>query len=166
LIGFAAPSLTVLAILVGGVAYGGRVLLLLATLAQCVAATVDFVPFTRPYRPGHAKLKTRWPLYVVGAYAFSYGLVRTPIWLPIVIIAVVEAVARRRARRWSLQPGPDEDDEPFAVTRLDLSGSLQRAVAVLLVLATSAWARAPAGRVGDDLTPRHATAASGSLSCR
>jgi hypothetical protein len=44
-------------------------------LIELLAWTVPFTPYTRPYEPGHAKLKTRWPLYAIGAYAFGYRLV-------------------------------------------------------------------------------------------
>jgi hypothetical protein len=40
-------------------------------LIELLAWTVTFVPYTRLYEPGHARLKTRWPLYPIGAYAFS-----------------------------------------------------------------------------------------------
>jgi hypothetical protein len=45
-------------------------------LVELVAVTIPFVPFTRPYQPGHAKLKTRWPWYLVGVYLFGHVLVR------------------------------------------------------------------------------------------
>jgi len=73
----------VIAALAGGALAGGWpgavrhvvfVLLLVLSLADFVVLTIDHVPFTRPYRPGHAKLKTRWPLYALGAYGFSSGL--------------------------------------------------------------------------------------------
>ena len=41
------------------------VLLMVAALADFIVLTVDHLPFTRPYRPGHAKLKTRWPLCIL-----------------------------------------------------------------------------------------------------
>ena len=52
------------------------VALLVLVLVEVVAVTVPFTPFTRAYEPGHAKLKTRWPLYVIGVYVFAYLLVR------------------------------------------------------------------------------------------
>lgn len=45
-------------------------------LVELIALTVPFVPFARPYEPGHAKLKTRWPLYAFGVYLFAYVLAR------------------------------------------------------------------------------------------
>ena len=41
-------------------------------LAEVIALTVDFIPFTRAYQPGHAKLKTLWWLYILGIYVFAY----------------------------------------------------------------------------------------------
>ncbi len=51
------------------------VALAVIVLIELLASTVAFTPYTRPYEPGHAKLKTRWPLYIIGACAFAYGLV-------------------------------------------------------------------------------------------
>ena len=47
------------------------VALAVMVLIELLAWSVAFVPFTRLYEPGHARLKTRWPLYLIGAYAFS-----------------------------------------------------------------------------------------------
>jgi hypothetical protein len=57
------------------VGHASFVALAVIVLLELLALTVTFTPFTRPYEPGHAKLKTRWPLYLIGAYAFSYRLV-------------------------------------------------------------------------------------------
>src|SRR6202011_2068381 len=51
-------------------------------LIEIVALTVDFIPFTRAYRPGHAKVRTRWWAYVLGVYVFAYW----PIWLELRIL--------------------------------------------------------------------------------
>jgi hypothetical protein len=51
------------------------VALAVIVLIELIAWTVAFTPYTRSYEPGHAKLKTRWPLYLIGAYAFGYGFV-------------------------------------------------------------------------------------------
>src|SRR5439155_25313476 len=39
---------------------------------ETIALTIDFVPFTRPYQPGYARLKTRWPLYLIGMFVFAF----------------------------------------------------------------------------------------------
>lgn len=41
-------------------------------IAQVAAQTIAFVPFTREYRPGHARLKLLWPVYLAGLYLFAY----------------------------------------------------------------------------------------------
>lgn len=125
---FVGPPATLLAVAVafgaGGwsaaVRHGAFVLTTVAALAELVAASIDFVPFTRAYRPGHARLKTRWPLYLLGAYGFSYGLVAIElrVWqsasafLVLVAsiaaaIAVFEIGGRRAAAAWSVEP-PEE----------------------------------------------------------
>ncbi len=48
----------------------------LGVLVEALALTVRHVPFTRPYPPGHARIKTRWPLYLIGMYAVAYLPVR------------------------------------------------------------------------------------------
>jgi hypothetical protein len=57
------------------VRHASFVALAVIVLIELLALTVTFTPYTRPYEPGHAKLKTRWPLYLIGAYGFSYRLV-------------------------------------------------------------------------------------------
>ena len=42
------------------------VTLAIAITAQFASLLVEGVPFTRAYPPGHAKLKTRWQLYLLG----------------------------------------------------------------------------------------------------
>jgi hypothetical protein len=44
--------------------------------AQFASLLVDGVPFTRAYPPGHARLKTRWHLYLLGMWAIAYLPVR------------------------------------------------------------------------------------------
>jgi hypothetical protein len=50
-------------------------------LVQVVALRMAEMPFTRPYRPGHARLKTRWPLYLLGLYIFAYWPARLELQL-------------------------------------------------------------------------------------
>src|SRR5262249_9073452 len=49
-------------------------------LGETIALTVDFVPFTRPYEPGHARLRTRWPIYFIGLFAFAVWPARAAMW--------------------------------------------------------------------------------------
>jgi hypothetical protein len=41
-------------------------------LVEVLALSIRFTPYTRPYEPGHAKLKTRWPLYLASSLTFVY----------------------------------------------------------------------------------------------
>jgi len=41
-------------------------------IAEAVSLTVWHIPFTRAYQPGHAKLRTRWPIYLFGTWVFAY----------------------------------------------------------------------------------------------
>jgi hypothetical protein len=105
-------------------------------LAEVVALTIDFIPFTRAYRPGHAKLKTRWPLYLLGLYVFAFWPARLQLWtsgsaagsLQLaaevgVIIAVVDFAGRRRAARWSLACEEDTEDVFSRIAVLDLGNA-------------------------------------------
>jgi hypothetical protein len=103
-------------------------------LGEAIALTVDGMPFTRPYRPGHAKVRTRWPLYLLGMYAFAFWPARLELWMvgrPAAILqlsawmaggaAALELVGRRRAARWTRE-GDDEsgEDEPSGISVLDI----------------------------------------------
>jgi hypothetical protein len=101
-------------------------------LAEAIAVTVDFVPFTRPYEPGHAKLKTMWPIYLLGLFVFAIWPARAALYagndpeavLPIVGWLLAAAVAlelagRWRARRWVVDPA-EEFHEPSEIAVLDI----------------------------------------------
>jgi len=75
IVGVVVPIAVFLAAAVGGWRHAGVTLAFVVAFAAFVALTIDFIPFTRPYRPGHARLRRRWPLYLVGAYGLTYGLV-------------------------------------------------------------------------------------------
>jgi hypothetical protein len=87
----------------------------LALLVEVVLLTLDHVPFTRAYLPGHARLRTRWLLYVFGMYACAYWPVQLElrfiarpmamsglIALTLVATTGVGLWSRRRSG-WSLQ---------------------------------------------------------------
>jgi hypothetical protein len=82
-------------------AFAGAVTIVMIEIA---ALTIAFVPFTRAYRPGRAKLRTRWWLYVIGVYASAIWPVRFELWALghpaalIIAIAVLAGIARRLAR--------------------------------------------------------------------
>ena len=81
-------------------------------LAEGVALTIDFIPYTRPYRAGHARLKSRWPLYLLGLWVFAVWPARFEVGMagraaPLLglaasaaaLVAIAEFVAGRRAGR-------------------------------------------------------------------
>ena len=102
--------------------------------AQFASLLVDGVPFTRAYPPGHARLKTRWHLYLLGMWAIAYVPVRLELRVlndawgigmllaeGLAVIVMLEIAARHRARRWTLPPEPEVDDsDPEALTFLNL----------------------------------------------
>lgn len=109
-------------------------------LTELVALSVPFIPFTQPYRPGHAKLKTRWPLYLIGAYVFSYALVRieracwsgaasfASLLIALVALAVVlDFAGRLRTRRPSSEPIEELAYYDGRIAVLDLGSVVQRA---------------------------------------
>ena len=107
-------------------------------LIELVALTVDFVPFTRAYPPGHANLKSLWWLYVLGLFAFAYWPARLELWsirtntslfgitawLALAIIAL-EVVGRRRIAHKSMPEHEDQMDDSLSLTVLDL-GTVRR----------------------------------------
>ena len=120
--------------------HGVIVLAMSALLAEIVALTIDFIPFTRPYRPGHAQLRTRWWLYALGVYLFAYWPARWElhalgsradlVWLAgllAVAIAALEIAGRLLATRWTVQSRDEEDDETPHVSVLALGGAVGRA---------------------------------------
>jgi hypothetical protein len=102
-------------------------------VAEMVAVTIDFIPFTRAYRPGHARLKTRWPLYLVllWALAFAPAAAARPrlgdgvaiaglTAAPLAVALILECVGRRRASRWSIDESDDRIDGSTSVSVLDI----------------------------------------------
>jgi hypothetical protein len=101
-------------------------------LAEVIALTVTFVPFTRPYEPGHAKLKTRWPLYLFGLFAFAIWPARAAMltggdpsalltiagWVSAVVVGL-EIAGRFRAPSWQMDPAEEYRDES-AISVLDI----------------------------------------------
>ena len=129
-----------------GVALGWRVaayhvlfVLMLTTIAAEVAlTTITHVPFTQPYPPGHARLRTRWWIYVAGFFAFAYAPVRVELlavhgrifWSDLYIWAalpavVVFAISRWLARPWRIEVHDNEDDDESSVIRLGLDPTTQ-----------------------------------------
>jgi hypothetical protein len=118
------------------------VLAVAVAIAEAAALTVDFVPFTRPYEPGHARLKTRWPLYAIGLYVCAFVPARAALYAagdPAAIMRIAEtalAVAAAleiagwwRSRRWQVDPAEEFGDESqIAVLDIGLvvPGALQQ----------------------------------------
>jgi hypothetical protein len=109
---------------------------LLVLLVEIVALTIRRVPFTREYLPGHARLKTRWPVYLFGMFAFAYWPTKLEIRLldnPAGLLAMVSCigaaavalaiVGRLLARRWPWWQIDDPDED--SVTVLDIGGPLE-----------------------------------------
>jgi len=112
----------------------------LSLFVEVLALTVGHIPFTRPYHPGHAKLKTRWPLYLLGMYFVAYWPVRLELGLLerstslltmgvciTVAVAVLDLIGRHAARRHSGDPHEDSEADYSSATVLDISGAMQRA---------------------------------------
>ena len=110
------------------------VALMVVALIELVALTIDALPFTHPYRPGHAKLKSRWPLYLLGLFAFAYWPVRAELsalgggeasllaW-PAAAAVAFHLAGRRFARRWSIEPSEDFGEDEDSVTILAISAA-------------------------------------------
>ena len=94
---------------------------------------VDGIPFTRPYPPGHARLRTRWPLYAVGMYVVAYCPVRYELWIlrnserwvtmsvgALAIITILEAAGRRKSEGWMLPTAEELEADPDSLTYLNL----------------------------------------------
>jgi hypothetical protein len=108
-------------------------------LVELVALTVPFMPFTRPYEPGHAKLKTRWPLYLLGVYLFGYLLVRieNACWsnstaFAILLLclaataAALDIAGEVRASRWPMEPPEELAGDEGRIAVLNIGAVVQR----------------------------------------
>ena len=109
-------------------------------IVEAAALTIDFVPFTRPYQPGHANLKTRWWLYALGLWATAYMPVRlelralgNPTAFAALLIglaaaaAALELAGRARAARWAVRSIDEPPDPLSRLHVLDISSVAQRA---------------------------------------
>jgi hypothetical protein len=101
---------------------------------------VGFVPFTRPYQPGRAKLRTRWWLYVLGIYASAAWPVRFEIWAldhPLALASAIAGLAaiaggleitgRRQSIRLAPSSAEDTADEVSGFTVLDIGVAIHGA---------------------------------------
>jgi hypothetical protein len=111
---------------------------MVVTLVELAVLSVDRVPFTRPYAAGDGLLRTRWPLYLFGMFAFAYWPVRIELQLlgggePWLVAgaagaaSVCHLVGRARARRWSVTLDEPASDGAM-ISVLDI-GAVVRPVA-------------------------------------
>jgi hypothetical protein len=102
--------------------------------AQFASLLIANVPFTRAYPPGHAKLKTRWPLYMLGMFAVAYLPVQLELRTlsdpagfilmlsaGVAVAGALELIGRRVAMKWQLEPDAEFGEDPDALTLLNLS---------------------------------------------
>jgi len=113
---------------------------ILVLFVEAMALTIDFIPFTRAYPPGHAKLKSRWPLYLFGMFAVAVfptryelriladpmSLLRMVAWIGVAIV-VLEVIGRSRALKWSVTSAEEVPDGLSSVTVLSIGNALHNA---------------------------------------
>ena len=109
--------------------------------AEWVALTIDFIPFTRAYQTGHARLKSRWPLYLFGVWACAFWPARFELWMagrpaPLlalaaaiaVVVALLELKGRRAAAGRSARLWEEPVDEADELTVLGIATAARSAV--------------------------------------
>jgi len=112
---------------------------LVTCLIEVVALTINFVPFTRAYPPGHANLKSLWWLYVLGLFVFAYWPARfefssihnpAPLLEMTAVLAAaigaLDIIGRRRTAQWFARQDDDQGDDPGSLTVLDIGAAVQR----------------------------------------
>ena len=119
--------------------HAAYVSIVLVATVEIAAWTMSYIPFTTPYRPGHARLRTRWPIYFFGLFAVAYWPIRfeqsalrdgsqASLFLSVLVIAVVLHLAGRRAAvKWSVEPREEFADDGWNVAVLDVGGVVHRA---------------------------------------
>ncbi|HTK30139.1 MAG TPA: hypothetical protein VL309_11325 [Vicinamibacterales bacterium] len=108
-------------------------LLVVMLMVEILTLTITFVPFTQPYRPGHAKVRALWPAYAVGALLCTVAAVKIEKWawtdpdsfrtlLLIVAAAIValDLAASRRGRGWSVHSREELADDSRDIAVLDI----------------------------------------------
>jgi len=142
LVGWLAPMVVVVTLAVtvpllgwsAGLRHLAFALAMIVLLAELVSLTVAHMPFTQAYPAGHAKLKTRWPIYAFAAYWFAYGSVARElrVWnRPVAFVALIAGIgtlvaACRVATPYVMRRRSRQPDEPVgddsSLTVLALSG--------------------------------------------
>ena len=124
-------------IVVGHALFVGVVTLV---LAQVLTLTISHIPFIRPYEPGHAKLRTRWPVYFFGLYVFAWWPAQVEVWvvqvlrpqfgtmtvlvaLAVISVAALDVIGRRSATRWTVEEPEQSVDDAERLSVLDLGAT-------------------------------------------
>jgi hypothetical protein len=118
------------------------VIALTILLVQVLTLTVSHVPFIRAYEPGHAKLRTRWPLYMLGGFLFASvparletrllgvgmgaGRLLLIAFVLIALAVLLEAIGRRRAAQWSVEDPEVSASDWERLSVLDLGATMSR----------------------------------------
>jgi len=119
--------------------------LTIVILCDVLVLTIADLPYTRAYEPGHANLKTRWPLYLGGAYLVSDGIVKLEqvasragsglvilALAAVIVVAALEYPIRRKGRTWTVTREQELEPDFFSVITLDLSTPTQASRATQL----------------------------------
>jgi len=98
---------------------------------EMLSLTINFVPYTRAYEPGHARLKIRWPLYALGMFLVAYvpvqvelAILDRPRWFLLFVaitalaIVIVEIAGRRLGAAWAIEPVEWEDSDAATVLNI------------------------------------------------
>ncbi len=98
------------------------VTLVLLAMVNAMMLTIRHVPFTAMYRPGHAKLRTRWPLYLMGMFAVAVWPVRVELRSLggaepelLAVAATFALLFHIAGRLWALPGPPAEPDDDMDV---------------------------------------------------
>jgi hypothetical protein len=108
----------------------------LVLLLEVIVLTIDYIPFTRAYPPGHARLKLMWPVYLFGIFAVAFfptryevrhlddpaALLHLVAWFA-GAIAVLEIVGRWRALKWTVTSEEEVPDGLSSTIVLSLSSA-------------------------------------------
>jgi hypothetical protein len=121
------------------------VMVMTMLLAQLLTLTVSHIPFIRAYEPGHARLRTRWPIYLLGMTLFATVPTRIELRLltaappslaamvafvvvPLLLLVLLDAMGRRRARRWTVEEPEQSAADWERLNVLDLGPTPARAL--------------------------------------
>ena len=109
---------------------------ILVFFAELIALTINYIPYTRAYPPGHARLKSMWPVYLFGIFAIALwptryelrhlndpdALRQMAMWIGAAIVTL-EIVGRRRALKWTVASEEEVPDGLSSTIVVSLSGA-------------------------------------------